>query len=320
MCFFKYLIVLTFLFISHQAFAECLVDINAAFESNLAEPPIRICATNSSFGSDKCIFNIYNQQKNSSGWLMFGTTTGETCTSVTKLDAEYSCTTAVCPVTEFQACPSSYQKGMYNGQLSCVRIKENKILNCTSEICDNPENLRCPINYKKGVVNGAVVCAKSSIDLDEPEPTECNPDENDCVVSAVNDAKNGIVGAISDLSNSISDSIEKLWENIENYLNEQGNGSNSDGDGDNNNNGGPVDTGGLTADVPFVQLEQKQFKEDLFSHNASCPPDNTLSMSFAGKNFSYTFKYQKFCDGLSILGLFILAFAYLFAANIVVRA
>lgn len=76
----------------------------------------------------------------------------------------------------------------------------------------------------------------------------------------------------------------------------------------------------MHADVPHIVVEDKKLNENLFNSNASCPPDNTLRLDFAGKVFTYTFSYTKICGGLEIIGYFILVMCYLYAANIVTRA
>lgn len=334
---FKYLFILFSLFISNQIYAGCEPNIYGAFSSNLADPPYTICAHHKDFGSNKCVMLVDNMQKKADGWTLFAQTTGATCNEVTKLNEEpeqYDCKSDSCPVTDDQACPAGYRKGMYNGTLSCVKDQNKETLQCNLDYCLNPQGKLCPTGYRKGTFNGQSVCSKK-INPDNPDEPDDEGEDKGSIVEAVNNAENSITGSIFNLGKSISDSINEFWNNLKQYLDEKssndgndnggdGNGGNGgDGNGGNGDeDGSGLDLTGLEAEVPIAQLPapSQQLNRNIFNYNQSCPPDNTLSLNFLGKSFSYTFKYQNFCDGLAILGFFILTIAYALGAHIVVKA
>lgn len=325
MSFFKYLFILFSLFLSSNIYAACEAGVSAAFESTLADPPYTVCASSSSFGGSKCIFEIYTMNKTGSKFDMFGTSTGASCTAETKLDAvedpdsPLQCTGQVCQNPEDKACPSGYTKGIYNGALSCVKNNtEPDTLQCTQDTCLNPENKRCPSGYVSGSVNGQNVCSKSTIPDPNPDPdpvceVDCGDDD---VIGAVNDAKNTIFNAVDSVRNSVSDGFSKIGSTLQAILDKDpsDNGGNSDDDG----NG--LDLTGLDADAPVQQLDHRVLDENLFNSNASCPPKNVLSLSPFGKSFTYEFDYQPICDSFHTLSFVIMTLAYCYAAYIVVKA
>jgi len=331
MRFFKYLILFFFITITN-AHAECEPDIHGVFESNLDDPPYRICAHGPSFGDTRCIMEAYTMEKTGNTYQIFAKTTGESCFTETQLNkaTEYECTEDVCPVTEAQPCPVGYSKGYYNSELSCVRSQpDDNVLQCTVEYCANPDNKTCPIGYVSGKVNNIPHCVKSGEPNPDPDPEECEVDcDNELndvqgIINSINNAGNNITESLSDLLSDLNDGLSLIADKLQDIISNQDNNSN------NNNNtgcetdcddGSGVDTSGLNADVPYIQLEEKQLDQNIFASSASCPADNTLSMQLGNRSFSYTFKYQPICNGLEILGFFILAFAYMFAANIVVKA
>lgn len=321
MRFLKYLFTVICLLLSFQVYAGCEPNIYGAFSSNLSDPPHTICAHHPDFGSDKCVMAVDNMQQKADGWTLFASTTGATCNEVTKLNEEpapYDCKADSCPVTEDQACPTGYKKGMYNGTLSCVKDQNNQTLQCNLDYCLNPQGKLCPAGYRKGTFNGQSVCSKK-INPDDPDDTG---DDTGSIVEAVNNAENSITGSIFNLGNSISDSINEFWENLKEYLDEKDSsqsGGDSNGDTD-NDHVDTVDISGLEATAPYVELPQQRLNKNIFNYNQSCPPDNTLSLNFLGNSYSYTFKYKNLCDGLAILGFFILTIAYALGAYIVVKA
>lgn len=323
MRFFKYLFILFSLFLSSNLYAACESGVSAAFESTLSDPPYTVCASSSSFGGSKCIFNIYSMNKIGNKFDMFGTSTGATCTAETKLDAAddptkpLECTTHHCLNPDNKACPSGYDKGLYEGALSCVKQDdEPDTLQCTSSYCYNPQGKKCPSGYESGSMNGAAICAKTT----DPDPdpdcgTECGNAE---IIGAVNDAKDTISGSVNDVGSSVSDGFKKIDETLKAILDKIGSG------GDNNNNDddvtGGVDPDDLKASVPFKEIDTHKLKENLFVSNASCPTDNGLSFSPFGRSFTYKFDYQPVCDSFHTLSFIIMALAYAYAAYIVVKA
>lgn len=208
MRFFKYIFILITLLFSQNIFAACEAGIVGSFTSNLTDPPYRICATHADFGSSKCIMLLDNMQQTSTGWTLFAKTTGEECSSVTNLNkpTQYECNVDVCPVDQDQSCPSGYSKGMYNGQLSCVKDKDdNDTLVCNADFCPNPSNKKCPYGYVKGSLNGVTGCAKSDKD-DEEQCTDCSEGEAS-IVAAVNNANNSITDSIFSLGSNILQSL-----------------------------------------------------------------------------------------------------------------
>lgn len=343
MRFLKYLIVITILIITKNAYSACESGVHGSFESNLSDPPYSICASHTDFGSNKCIMEIYTMEQRTGGWTLFGQTTGETCTSETELNkpVQYNCTNDVCPVTEEQACPSGYDKGYYNNQLSCVRQNDDDTLQCNSDRCLNPDNKFCPSGYKGGTFNGNSYCIKNEnneseceVDCDNPDIPEITDDQE---VNAINYARSEIVNTINNISADIVGAISDLYSMLEEKLtgiaNNQGNttGTNNNGDGQNNgdgeNNGDDQgqwdgDTSGIDAELPTRQIGtgQEQFSESNFGGNSQCPADKNLSISIGGKTYTYSFSFLAICNGLQVIGYFILIMCYLFGAKLVVEA
>lgn len=339
---FKYLIFLSFLFIANQAYSACEPNLHGSFESNLADPPYTICSSHTDFGSSKCIMEVYTMEQHASGWLLFAKTNGQTCTSETQLNqpTQYECTQDVCPVTEQQPCPSTHQKGMYNGQLSCVKIKEQdeNVLQCIDDYCFNPENKICPSGYQKGTFNGQAVCSKKQ--ENEEEQGECegeNCSSATSIIEAIEKSNNDITSSIDNLKQGFTDAINGLTTKLQEWIDKLSGEECTEGeecptetnpnDGDGTGNGGDngdysgVDTSGLQADVPYIeQNTNKTFDTNLFSSSSSCPPDNTLNINILNRSYSYTFEYTYICDGLGIIGFFFLALAYGYSAKIVVSA
>lgn len=111
-------------------------------------------------------------------------------------------------------------------------------------------------------------------------------------------------------TNSKLDDIKKNGDDLNNWLQ----GKNEDGTG-----GGVGDNPFGTDTTPERQLTAQTFETNIFSSNASCPADRTLSMTlFTGKSFSKSFSFSMWCDKLAIFGYFILLAAYGYAAYIVV--
>lgn len=91
------------------------------------------------------------------------------------------------------------------------------------------------------------------------------------------------------------------------------------GDGDKGGVGGEGDNPFGTDTTPERELTAQTFDTNIFSSNASCPADRTLSMTlFTGKTFSKSFSFSMWCDKLAIFGYLILLAAYAYAAYIVV--
>ena len=338
MNFFKYLFVLFSLFITQDIFAQCESGIHGAFESNLSDPPYTICASHNDFGTSKCIMNVYTMEKNNTTGIftLFAATTGTECQSVTQLNKpkQYTCTTDVCPATETDQCPDTHEKGMYNGQLSCVKKKDDT-LQCTDDVCYNPNNLKCPIDYSRGTFNGQSVCTRST------QPQEDENSFDDTIEGNINKARVAIANTVKNLTGTIAVKLDRLNQSIKDLTkkltekpecnpdSEQGaseaencNPDSNGGDGDDDNNTGGVDTSGLNADVPYIDTSNapKDFKTNLFQFSNSCPSDNTLSMNFMGRSISHTFEYDTICNWLQVFGLIILALSYMYAANIVIKA
>lgn len=340
MNFFKYLFVLFSLFITQHIFANCESGIHGAFESNLSDPPYTICASHKDFGSSKCIMNVYTMEKNNTTGIftLFAATTGTECQAVTQLNKpkQYTCTTDVCPATDSDQCPDTHQKGVYNGQLSCVKIKDDT-LQCTDDVCYNPNNLKCPADYSRGSFNGQSVCTRSS------KPNEDENKFEDTIEGNINKARVGISNTVKGLTGTLAVKLDRLNQSItdltkkltekkpkctqEQIENEQTENCEVESQPDNPNNGdgeggNGVDTSGLNPDLPYINNNNvpTSFNTNLFSSNNSCPSNNTLSMNFMGRSFSYTFKYDNVCDWLQMFGYLILALSYMYAANIVTRA
>ena len=324
MSFFKYLFILFSLFLSSNIYAACEAGVSAAFESTLADPPYTVCAASSSFNGSKCIFEIYTMNKTGSKFDMFGTSTGASCTAETKLDAAddptkpLECTSHHCLNPDNKACPPGYDKGLYEGALSCVKQDdEPQTLQCTSSYCYNPQGKKCPTGYSAGSMNGAAICAKNTEPDPEPDP-DCEADCGDKeVIAAVNDAKNTISGSVRDVGSSVSDGFNKIGETLKAILDKTGSGGDPN---DNDDDGSGLDVDGLKADVPFKEIDSHNLDENLFVSNASCPSDNGLSFSPFGHSFTYKFDYQPICESFHILSFIIMALAYAYAAYIVVKA
>lgn len=333
MRFFKYiffsLFILFFLLFSFQSHAACEPDVYGSFSSNLADPPYQICAHHTQFGSEKCVMLVDNMQKTSTGWTLFAKTTGSTCNNVTKLNEEpeqYDCKSDVCPVTEAQPCPSTHEKGYYNGVLSCVKKNESNVLNCTSEVCNNPENKICPEGYTSGNINGSNVCVKSKLN----EEVECADGEcgSEDVIKAINEG----TGTVQSGFDRLIDTITNGFENILNKLNNLGNNnseecteescneSGSNLEEESSNEWGQPDLSAFDVEVPIITVNDKRLSDKLFTNRPSCPADNKLSLNFMGRTYTHNFSYTEICNTLEFLGYILLALAYVYAAHIVVKA
>lgn len=295
----KYFYIFIVIIISQSSYSAytCGIDANVVLQTNLDDYPSTICA---SLGGNNCLVQETHSEKTSSGWTVYATSTGEACGSLTVLNK---------PTLPDDNCIRDP-----DGSIRCpekpVEPEPDPVLKCTTDSCVNPDNKRCPSGYVSGSFNGQRLCMKS--EKKPEEPTDGSEETN-----AIIDAKDSIVGAIGDLSASLSDSLNRIYDLLKDKLKSDGETPNT-GDGETPNGG--VDTSGLEADLPIKPIVKKDFKENLFSSSAKCPPDNTLSMNFLGRNFTHTFKYSSFCDGLSIIGFFIIIMCYLYASHIVIRA
>ena len=216
-----------------------------------------------------------------------------------------------------------------NGSIECEEEEEEQeptVLQCSSDSCPNPNNLRCPSGYVSGTVNGQRVCARSNTPEPDPE-CEGDCDETQNEIAAINDAKNGIIDSINQLYMTIENGFDSLISLLNQKLSSSGDG---DGDGDGDGHGTPVDTGGnwgnpdtsgFNAEMPYSdsQPENNSFNQNIYNSDTQCPSDRTLNLDLMGRSFTYTFSYSHICDGLAIIGLFILIMCYLFAAHIVVK-
>lgn len=325
MNFFKCLFILFTIFITQSIFAQCEPEVNGVFESNLSDPPYTICATHPNFGLSKCVMDVYTMQKNPSTGIftLFAKTTGSECQSVTQLNKpkQYTCTSNVCPATEADICPPTHKKGMYNDQLSCVK-KSTDTLECTSDSCPNPNQQRCPPNYYSGSIDDEYVCYKRT-ESTETDYEVSEESEYFDIVSSVNNAKNSIVDSIYSLSDTLSTNFNSLLAKLSET---NSNGSQDSEDTENNGNDNipptPPDLSGFDVDVPHYELKENsdfQLKQNNFSSNAVCPPNKVLNLHFLNRSFTYTFSFATICNGLQIIGYFILIMCYLYSVNILVR-
>ena len=70
--------------------------------------------------------------------------------------------------------------------------------------------------------------------------------------------------------------------------------------------------------VPTNELTEKTLSTNIFSSNAQCPNDISLSMPLGNRTFSHSFSFSIWCDYLAIFGSLILICSYCVAAYIVV--
>ena len=70
--------------------------------------------------------------------------------------------------------------------------------------------------------------------------------------------------------------------------------------------------------VPTNVLTEKTLSTNIFSSNAQCPNDISLSMPLGNRTFSHSFSFSVWCDYLAIFGSLILIFSYCLGAYIVV--
>lgn len=313
---FKYFIFIFFSFLTFHSYASCSYY-NGTYVAFTESP--------GSVGTLHCI-EYYEWQcevimksgviLTAQGPLPFAMINGNSC----QLEVEeYSCEADVCPVTEQQTCPSTHQKGMYNGQLSCVKTTDN-VLECNTDYCFNPDNKFCPTGYVRGTFNEQPACVKNSTSNPNPDPEpdpDPDPDPNDDAESSlIKQTLTNIKTSIDTLNTTLSNSFTELTDLLTNHFENENNGD------DENNNPVSVDTSTLEAEVPIQNYgnNDRSLSTNLFSSSAQCPADNTLSMNFMGKTVTYTFRYDTICNALSFLGYFILLIAYVFAARIVTQA
>ncbi|EXF55954.1 hypothetical protein J502_2961 [Acinetobacter sp. 1294596] len=313
---FRYLFGFFILFFSQYIHAAymCGSGAQVVLTTNLSDYPSSICAD---VGGNNCLVTERESIKNSDGtWTVFAISTGDTCSSLTPLKKPTS------PTPPDDNCIRD------NGSIICPddpdEPEKPTVLKCTADSCLNPDNLRCPIGYVSGSFNGQSLCMKSNKQPDEEPDDELDVSDE---TRAINKAKNSIVGAINSLSESFSSGLNTIYQ----LLSEKLTGNSGDGETDSNNNSGggtgnsetgDVDTSGLHADLPILEVpaSTKQLDENIFNVNAQCPADNTLSMNIAGRHYTHTFSYAKVCEGLAIIGYFILIMCYLYASHIVIRA
>ena len=313
---FKYLIFIFIYFLSHQSFASC---------SQYADTFVALMVSPGSVGTKHCV--EFNKNKceiimesglliTQHGRLPYGIFNGHSCQFEKE---DYSCEDDVCPATEQTTCPETHQKGMYNGQLSCVRINDN-VLECNTDYCFNPDNKFCPTGYVRGSFNEQAACVKSSTSNPNPNPDpdpDPDPDPNDDAESSlIKQTLTNIKTSIDTLNQTVSNSFTELTDLLTSQFENENNGD------DENNNPVSVDTSTLEAEVPTQNYgnSAQSLSTNLFASSAQCPADNTLSMNFMGKTVTYTFRYDAICNALSFLGYFILLIAYVLAARIVVQA
>lgn len=316
MKFLKYLIFFLFLFLSKNVLAAytCGIGADVVLQTNMNDYPSTICA---SLGGNNCLVQETHSEKTSNGWTVYAKSTGDACGSLTVLNR---------PTLPDDDCIRDP-----DGSIRCpekpTEPEPDPILNCTSDSCANPDNKRCPSGYTSGSFNGQRLCMKS----DNPDPDPDNPDKptDSEEVNAIINAKNSIVSAIQDLSKSLSDSLKQFTDSIkESITNSNSGGNNTGGNNTGGNNtgegegedGNGVDTSGLDATLPIKPVPPKDFQQNMFATSAQCPADKSLSMSFFGRSFSYSFSFNTLCGGLKTIGFFILIMCYLYASHIVIRA
>lgn len=341
MNFFKYLFIFILCSFTHTAHAaySCGIDVDVILTTTLDDYPPLICAD---VGGNNClVLETHSTRLTDNTWRVYAKSTGEGCLAPTNLNPaptpkEITCSQTACPVSSIDSCPTGYNKGTYNGQLSCVK-QQDTVLQCSSDVCSNPDNKACPPNYSRGSFNGQNICTKNDTPPDDEQPTECDgeecPTSDEEIIQAINDAEFGISDAIDFLGSTFSNGTQGIYDKLSELLNAinqlaenisngtGGNGTGGDGNGgDGDSDGNGVDTTGLEADLPIINQEQQQLSTNLFTSNAHCPQNNSLNLNFANHNYTYNFNYQPICEGLNILSFFVMAFAYLASAYIVVRA
>lgn len=214
-----------------------------------------------------------------------------------------------------------------DGSIECEEEEEEEeepeptVLVCTASSCLNPNNLQCPTNYVSGSVNGHNVCVRNDEpDPDpDPEPNEC--EDEDCSteeIAAIRDAKHGIIDSIQQLGDTIRNGFNDLMDLLDEKLSSQPSGG---GDGSGETGSSNVDTSSLNAETPTkdLNIENAQFNDGIYNANPSCPDDKQLNLDLMGRSFSYSFSFSHFCDGLSIVGIFIMIMCYLYSAYIVTK-
>lgn len=322
MRFFKYIFVFISLFFAQNALAaQCSVNVQSQMvvaASVINSSQNLVCFENCEHQLVKCV----SVEDGEPSGTCTGVSTGRTCGA----PPPYDCKQESCPVTEQQRCPVGYVKGMYNGVLSCVKNKTTDTLECSSDSCPNPEQKRCPANYYGGSVNGQSVCYKRTESADTDYPANEESEHFD-IVSSVNNAKNAIVDSIYSLSDTLSTNFNTLLGKLDEVNSNGSQNTNGNTGGNSNGNGSEEgtnpDLSGFDVDVPHYELKENdprfQLKQNNFSSNAVCPPDKVLNLPFLNRTFTYRFSFATICNGLQIIGYFILTMCYLYSANILVR-
>ena len=236
------------------------------------------------------------------GPLPYASLTGKTCEYIEKPPLQEGCTQ------------------LPNGSIECEEEEpEPTVLVCTASSCLNPNNLQCPTNYVSGSVNGRNVCVRNDEPDPDPEPNEC--EDEDCSteeIAAIRDAKHGIIDSIQQLGDTIRNGFNDLMNLLDEKLSSQPSG---DGDGSGETGSSNVDTSSLNAETPTkdLNIENAQFNDGIYNSIPSCPDDKQLNLDLMGRSFSYSFSFSHFCDGLSIVGIFIMIMCYLYSAYIVIK-
>lgn len=306
MSFFKYLFILILFFLSqfsHSAYT-CGRGAKVTLTTNLEDWPAFICAD---VGGNNClVFEDYSE-KNSTGWTIYATSTGETCSAQTNLNS---------PKPNV---PDDNCTRLPDGSITCPEEPEkpdDTILVCTASSCPNPDNKRCPTGYVKGSFNGQNLCVKSSKPTDpNPDPDEGDGESTKEIINAIDKASSDISGSLSGVGNSLKDMFGELTGKLGEISQKLSNISNGNGDNNNNSN---VDTSGLHANLPMQQVQKHNLDQNLFNSNAQCPADNSLSMTLNGRTFTHNFSYVEICNALNMLSFLLMCGAYLFAVHILV--
>lgn len=309
MNFFRFIFALFILFFSQSSFAAytCGVGSDVVLTTNMDDYPSTICAN---VGGNNCLVQETHSEKTSNGWTVYAKSTGEACSTPTNLNP---------PKVPDDGCTR-----LPNGSIECPDPEtppDDTVLQCTSDSCPNPDNKRCPSGYVRGSYNGQSLCVKSS--NPDPDPSDPNPNPSTAeIIGAIDKANSDINGSLGDLTNALSEmfgDLTNVLKDIAAKLSEIAKGSgNSSGDGDGETHG-PVDTSGMDAPVPFEQQKKQEFKENLFTSNAQCPPDNILTLNLNGKNLTHKFSYLEICNSLNMLSYFIMCGAYLIGCYILVK-
>lgn len=313
MSFFKYLFFPFLLLISQFSYSAytCGVNADVVLSTNMDDYPSTICA---SVGGNNCLVTETHSEKTSSGWTVYAKSTGEGCSSLTNLNPSK-------PEPPEDGCTR-----LPNGSITCPEEPEkpdDSVLVCTSDACPNPENKRCPSGYVRGSYNGQSLCVKSS--KPDPDPENPDPDPNAGtaeIIGAIDQANSDINGSLGDLMDALYGMFEGLTGALKDIAAKlsaiaNGSGGNSSGEGDGEDSN--VDTSGMDAELPIQQVQQHDFKENLFISNAQCPPDNILTLNFNGKVLTHKFSYLDICNALNMLSFFIMCAAYLFGCHILVK-